>query len=78
MAEMAENWEIPYLGNITSSDARIWNSMEIARFSSLYLINWCRCIDDIWHYPSFSVILVFLRVAELKYDTPVGGQYFNQ
>ena len=40
------------------------------------LLEYCT-IDDNWHCPSSSVILVFLRVAEFKRDTPVDGQYFN-
>ena len=70
--------EIPFLETITSSDARIripWQNIE----SRLYTLSTSLGYGSIgiWRYPSSLVILVSLKMAEFKRDTPVDGQYFN-
>ena len=51
--------------------------LELESHGNISILLQCCTIDDNWHCPSSSVILVFLRVAEFKRDTPVDGQYFN-
>ena len=70
--------KIPFLETITSSDARIripWQNIE-SRLYTLSTSLGC-CSIDIWRYPSSSVILVSLKMAEFKRDTPDNDQYFN-
>ena len=59
--------KIPFLETITSSDARIripWQNIE-SRLYTLSTSLGC-CSIDIWRYPSSSVILVSLKMAERK------------
>ena len=70
--------KIPFLETVTSSAARIripWQNIE-SRLYTLSTSLGCYSID-IWRYPSSSVILVSLKMAEFKRGTQVDGQYFN-